>query len=288
MSRPRGVYDDKMRAPSTRLLRVHHLLPIALAAAAAGCTPSAPMEVNETTWYLYREWDNKDPAVMRAGLLSLEKLLEAKKLGPDGAGDDRLMHLQSIRRMDITVDPWPSDRDPSKTLGYAVTRQSRWPVDDFARVQADPDQLAVEPSATMYTRTYVDPTDPSCLVGAACSTIRTSNELTRENATLKLTYVLRKDFRWFDLGDGRRALVGRAWEPMSFRGQTGAILQSFTIDIFLPRPGDVTWRYQSTFSEQQLSVATTDDIQIAVVTGAVDEAFKKADTVIGKRYHGMM
>ena len=75
---------------------------------------------------------------------------------------------------------------------------------------------------------------------------------------------------------------------MSFRGATGAILQSFTIDIFIPRPGDATWRYQSTFSENEIAIATTDDIQIAVVTGAVDEAFKKADTVIGKRYHGMM
>mgnify|MGYP000955720708 FL=1 len=262
-----------MHANSFRPFRVRVLLSVGcalLGASAIGCTPTAPMEVSENTWFLYREWDNKDPAVMRAGLLTLEKTLLAKKLGPDGAGDERLMRLQSIRREDITVSPWPSDRDPAKTLGYAVTRQSKWPVDDFARVQADPDQLAVEPTATAYTRTFVEPTDPSCLVGAACSTIRTSNDLTRENATLKITYTLKKDFRWFDLGDGRRALVGRAWEPMSFRGATGAILQSFTIDIFLPRPGDVTWRYQSTFSEQEISIATTDEVQIAVVSGAVD------------------
>ncbi|MSP59198.1 MAG: hypothetical protein EXR72_02465 [Myxococcales bacterium] len=274
----------RMKPRSTRLVAA-----VLLAAAVPGCTPSAPAELNQVTGYLFREWDNPDRAVMRAGLDSLEKLLAAKKLGPDGAGDDRLLRLDPFRREYITVTPLPMDRDPQKTLGIAVTRESKWPVIDFARVQADKDQLAVEPSATAYARTFVEPADPACfLVDAACATLRTSNELTRSNATLKLTYTLLKDFRWFDFADGRRALVGRSWAPRSASGETGTLFQSFTVDAFLGRPGGSTWRYQATFSETELGISTTDDIQVSVIAGAIDEAFKKADRVISERYHGGM
>jgi len=260
----------------------------ALASLGAGCTPHAPVEVDEVTGYLYREWDNPDSTFMQDGLASLESILAAKMLGPNGAGSDRLLQLTPILASDITVSPYPMDRDPARTLGTGVVRESKWPVIDHARVQADPDQLPVEPSAAAYVRTYLEPTDPSCLIDASCRTLHTSNDVTRSNATLKVTYTLLKDFRWFDLADGRRALVARGWAPQSYTGDSGAILQSFSLDVFLPRPGDLTWRYQVSFSENQLSIATTDDIVVAVVTGAVDEALRKADDVIGMRYHGLM
>jgi hypothetical protein len=254
---------------------------------ATGCTPKAPAEVDAVTGYLYREWDNPDSTVMRDGLQSLENILAAKMLGPNGAGNDRMLELAPIAREDVTVMPWPMDRDPAATIGTAVARESKWPVIDHARVQADPDQMAVEPSAAAYERTYLDPPDPKCLIDQSCLTIHTRNDITRSNATLKVTYTLLKSFRWFELADGRRALVGRGWAPEVYRGESGAILQSFSIDVFLPRPGDVTWRYQVSYTENELSISTTTDIQVAVVTGAVDEALKKADEVIGKRYHGL-
>jgi hypothetical protein len=225
--------------------------------------------------------------VMLDGLASLERLLEGKMLGPGGKGNDRMLQLAPIKASDITVSPYPMDRDPSKTIGTLVIRESKWPVIDHARVQADPDQLAVEPSAAMYLRTYLEPADPKCLIDATCTTLRTRNDITRSNATLKVTYTLLKDFRWFTLADGRRALVGRGWAPMSYSGESGAIHQSFSLDIFLPRPGEITWRYQCSYSENQLTIATTDELQVAVVTGAVDEALRKADDVIGQRYHGL-
>ncbi len=264
------------------------LITIAAWLACVGCTPHAPTEVDELTGYLYREWDNPDPMVMQSGLESLETLLAAKMLGPNGAGNDRLLQLSPIHASDITVSPYPMDRDPSKTIGTLVTRESKWPVIDHARVQVDPNQLDVEPSAASYVRTYLEPPDPRCLVDASCTTIRTSNDITRSNATLKVTYTLLKNFRWFNLADGRRALVARGWAPTSFSGESGAINQSFSLDIFLPRPAEVTWRYQVSFSENQLTISTTDDLQVAVVTGAVDEALRKADEVIGIRYHGLM
>jgi hypothetical protein len=266
-------------------MHYHRLILSVLALTA--CTPKAPEEIDALTGYLYREWDNPDSLIMLDGLSSLERLLEAKMLGPNGAGNDRLLQLAPIKVSDITVTPWPMDRDPARTIGTLVIRESKWPVIDHARVQADPDQLAVEPSAAMYTRTYLEPTDPTCLIDASCTTLRTSNDITRSNATLKVTYTLLKTFRWFTLADGRKALVARGWAPMSYSGESGAINLSFSLDIFLPRPGDVTWRYQCSFSENQLTIATTDDLQVAVVTGAVDEALRKADDVIGQRYHGL-
>jgi hypothetical protein len=266
------------RMPGLRLVAL-------VALGAAACTPTAPKELNDLTWYLYREWDNPDPKVMRAGLLNLEKILEAKQIGPDGAGADRLLRLVPLRREDITVSPYPMERDPARCLGTAVVRESPWPVLDHARIQIDPDQLPVEPSAVKYVRTFLDPTDPSCLVAGTCTRIRCSNDVTRANAVLEVSFVLTKDLRWFDLGDGRKALVGRSWTPKSGVGGGGAIWQSYTLDVFHPRPGDKTWRYQALFSENELKIATTDEIQVAVVTGGIDGAFVATDKTIKMRYH---
>jgi hypothetical protein len=172
-------------------------------------------------------------------------------------------------------------------LGGGVARSSPWPVDDFARLQVDPNQMPIEPTAANYVRTYVDPADPSCLVGGVCSTIRTSNEITRMNAALQITFTLLKDFRWFALPDGRRALAARSWEPSTATNGSNILYQTYGIDIFIAEPGDTTWRWQATFNETQTFVATTTDIAVAVITSAIDGALSKADTVIGMRYHGL-
>ncbi len=263
------------------------LLLIIATVCSVACTAQAPTDINDITRYLFREWDNPDPKVMQLGLTTLETILVGKMLGPNGAGNDRLLQVSSIHKEDLTVDPYPMDKDPLHTLGTLVTRESKWPVTDHAKVQADPNQLPVEPNATVYMRTYLEPTDPSCLIDASCKILRTTNQVTRSNTTLEVTYTLIKNFRWITLTDGRLALCARAWAPMTFHGSTGGILQSYSIDIFLPRPGDVTWRYQASYSENELSVAVSGDLQVAVVTGAVEGALARADTIIGQRYHGL-
>jgi len=268
-------------------VNAQHVLFIAVSLGSVACTAQAPTDINDITRYLFREWDNPDPLVMQAGLTTLEKILEGKKLGPMGAGNDRLLQVSPIHKEDLTVTPFPMDKDPANTLGTLVTRESQWPVIDHARVQADPNQLPVEPNATVYVRTYLEPTDPSCLIDASCKILRTTNEITRSNTTLQVTYTLLKNFRWVTMADGRLALCARAWAPMTFHGSTGGILQSYSIDIFLPRPGDVTWRYQASYSENELSIAVSGDLQVAVVTGAVEGALARADTIIGQRYHGL-
>jgi hypothetical protein len=269
------VYDRRVRLTALALFSL------------AACTPHGGNDINDVTHSLLREWDNADPTVMPSYLAILDGILASKMLGPNGAGNDRLLALDPPQAGDIVaLQPNPG-RDPAMQLGGGVARQSQWPIDDFARLQVDPNQVPIEPTAAAYVRTYVDPTDPSCLVGSVCSTIYTSNQITRSNPALQITFTLNKDFRWFTLTDGRRVLAARSWEPTTATNGSNILYQTYGIDIFIEEPGPLTWRWQATFNETQTSIATTTDIAVATITSAVDGALTTADKVIGTRYHGL-
>src|SRR5262249_36923500 len=130
------------------------------------------------------------------------------------------------------------------------------------------------------------PDDPSCITDETCLELDTDNTITRTNALYTLTFTMPKNFRWVALADGW-ALVARDWvsHPFPFDGGNGALNQAYTLDVFFGRPEGTPVRYQALWSDTDLPVATSGDLQRLVVTGAVEDAMKAADRTIKMQFH---
>ena len=185
----------------------------------AGCGPqNAPTELNELTHYLYREW--ADDAHMQDAVLKLD----AQKWKLDGSTDDRSYQVSTLSKDDLAGVNWPMSRNPGKAIGACVVRRSEWGMDDQVKLIQLPDQLDAEPTAKVYTRNFIDPTDPSCFTQQGCPTLVTDNDVTRDSSAITVSFVLHKSYRWVKLGsqdDGgadRWAIAARSFTDQPYKG----------------------------------------------------------------------
>ncbi len=258
---------------------------IPLLAAAIGCAPppEAPEELSDLSRYLFREWGNEDPAVMEAGIRNLESFV----------GDLDL----TAGRLDrsFSVNPLEEDdalevvRPPSSTLSgcdpVSLAFPSRHAVDDHARMHIEPDQGPFEPTAPYYTREFLESEAPSCFVDRSCETLRTFNELARENDLMVVDLLLGKEFRWVsmvdDAGDpsGRWAIVARSWMPeMAFERNGGDVLiQSYAADVWMGRPDGTTWRYQALYSETDIQGVQDSFDMRGFLSGGIEDSMLAHD-----------
>lgn len=266
---------------------VRLLVPAVLAALSVACQPppKAPEEVSELTRFLFREWSHEDPSVMQDGIDQLDRFLR-EEIDFKGDLNQRSMELGSIKREDLDAVDWPKDQDPAKTIGLAVMRESRWPVGDHARFQAQSEQLAAEPSASKYARRFVEPGTPECFIAGDCAVLGSENDVTRKNFLMEVDIVLKKHFRWVELSDGRRAVVARSWVPRVFEAKgEGRIAQSYAVDVWIEQEGGRTWRFQALYQHTEFGFDVDDSTQLTVVAGATDEAFEKGDKAIEDKFH---
>lgn len=263
---------------------------IVLALAAAGCfnpPPQAPTEVDDLTRFLFREWGHEDPEVLQDGMVKLETFL--MQMDFTKGLIHRSFQLDSCTAEDVANVTTPADQDPANTVGMAVAYESRWSIEDHVRLQVEAKLLLdAEPSAKKYVRRFIDPKDPSCLSSGTCDVIFTENDITRSSLIMSVDLMLHKDFKWVEMPDGRRALVSRSWNPRVFTSPDGddAILQSYTVDIWLERPQGKTWRYQALYQDSRFGFDVEPGTIVATVTGSTDTMFETTDDVIGKHYHG--
>lgn len=247
---------------------------------ALGCKApvEAPSELNELSRYLYREWDNDDPEVMIQGLQNLEAFLKTVDL--EAGVNDRSYLMEPPTDADLADVPRP-ERDPSKMLGVSVAFESDWSVADHARLQREDDQTPTEPTAASYARTS-DPT--ACFLQQDCEVIETTNEISRENFLMKVSFTLYKNFRWVTIDD-RQTLVSRSWTDQIWYGEDGdsAIYQSHSIDVWMPR-GDRSWRWQLVWSESDVGVQD-ENLVTGTLKVTVDNIFDKGDKAIEDLYY---
>lgn len=266
-----------------------------LTVALAGCfsmPPKAPDGVDDLTRFLFREWAYEDPSVLQDGMAKLEKILEeevdfSKKL------KYRRFSLDSFTEEDVADIPWPNTEDPESTIGMAVAFESKWPVVDHARLQVEAKLLLeAEQSAKNYKRRFINPSDATCFIGRQCPMFYTENDITRKNLLMEIDIMLHKDFKWVDMPGGRRAIVSRSWNPEVFSSAAkDKIVQSYTLDVWIERPDEKTWRYQALYQESEISgmfsgLASDETAVVDTVTSATDDMFVDTDKVIGKHYHG--
>lgn len=244
--------------------------------------PQAPEELSELTRFLFREWSNPDPAVMEAGLANLDKHFLG--LDAEAPTNERAFQLDALQRQDMVDINWPSERDPQACYGLAVARRSPHAIAAHAEMQTNPEQLPAEPSAKRYVRNFVD--DAACFRERRCMTMKTENDLTRENFLLgSISMVLHKQFRWVRLeGEDRWGIAARSWIAEAGKDKDGTVKihQSYSVDVILPASDGHTWRMQAVYSETDFGSVPQDTI-ISVVTSSTDDALKAADELITAR-----
>ncbi len=254
-----------------------------------GCVapPEAPEALDELSRFLYREWDHPDPLVMEDGIANLEAFLSDFDM--TGHVNGRSWEIQPLFDEDV-LDISRPDRPLEDCVALGVAVESRWPVFDHARVQAEADQTPFEPTAPEhYDRFFLDPEDSACLPGRECDVLRTLNEATRKNFLLQVTFDLFKDFRWVRMPgeEDRWALVARSWfaEPWPGAKENVTLWQSYAVDVWMGVGEDTTWRFQALWSESDLGFSVSDKDVIATVKLATDNIFGAGDDAIGEQYH---
>ena len=267
--------DERWRWP------LRWLIPVLVLSAGCRRVPEAPQELDALTHYLFRNWENDDPAVLEEGLKNLESTLSDQDLDPEVNLLDRAWELTSITEKDLADIDWPDDRNAGDTWGVAVGFRSSHPVEAHAGQQASDQQMPVEPSAASYTRDFPDEPDPECFVDASCEVLFTLNEITRENLLMSVGFTLHKDFRWVELGDDERAMLSRSYITESAEGENGktTIWQSYNVEAWIPS-GKGTLRYQVLWSEADVAGAS-DAIQIGTVKKSTNDHFEVTEEHLG-------
>lgn len=254
---------------------------------APGCAPppEAPTELSDLSRYLYREYDDEDPRVMQAGARNLFDFLQTVDLAAD-ATVDRAFAPENLREEDV-ADITRPDRPLENCLPLGIGGLSRQSIEDHALLMVQPDQTEAEASANYYDRTFPETDDPSCFVDRTCDRLVTVNDAERQNALLRVQFILFKDFRWVEIldedgGHERWSIVARSWFEESFEGENGnnALLQSYASDLWFEADDGTVQRYQTLWSESRIAGDPEENIILGILRSSIDGSFERADDVI--------
>ncbi|MDP2313750.1 MAG: hypothetical protein Q8P41_12655 [Pseudomonadota bacterium] len=244
------------------------------------CTTAqdAPPEFSDAARYGLEHFDDPEEDALAAPLLALEAEIDGTLDMSSDVSADRSLALEVLTGEEIDGLTHP-DRDPSAAIPpVALARDSAFPVASHVEVAMRADLSPMEPnSPDLYERALTDGGD--CWAAHECVFLRTVNNVNKTNFLMDVTYVLNKDYRWVDLGDGRLALAARSWMPESGFGLDGGttIWQSYTFEIFVPREGDTTLRMMAVWSESEFSVQPSEETVASVQLVGIDDIFKAHD-----------
>ena len=240
-----------------------------LAAISMACRPAPPANpaFDEAAAFALTSFDKEDPINLAFAARAIE-LQVLEDIDLDGGLLDRSRTPESLTQETAGAFPEVPDRDPGLCLPVSVAHMSDWPVEDHVVVQQLADQRPIEPaSKDKYDRIILEGED--CWATRDCELLRTENPLIKDNSVMTLDYTLWKDLRWVDLGlpdpadvpegetaqtTGERwALVGRSWISESAEATEGgaSIMQSYSVEVWLPQDGGQTLRMMALWSETQ-------------------------------------
>lgn len=238
-------------------MRVLVWLSLATAIAACGkAPPPANPEFSDAAVFTLRAFDGSEADLAYA----LRALEEQTYLGMDVESDrvtDRALTPSRLTDDDIAGLDTPDGVDIADALPVAVAGISAYDVDDNARIPLLVDQTPLEPySPDYYERTFFEQTE-DCWYDRDCEVLLTWNDLIKKNFLMTVPYDFYKDFKWVDmrlpdpaevppgevavnLDEPRWAYVARSWMTQSAEGENGntRILQSYTIEVWIPRDGE--------------------------------------------------
>jgi hypothetical protein len=257
-----------------------------------GCAapPKAPSDLNDLSLFLFREWPDSQAEPMESGITTMQSFLSPLAAKGELSGDinARSWQVNPPQKTDLTGITFPAGANPQECVGAAVAFKSAWSIQDHAKLQLQTNQLPAEPTATLYTRTFTSPTDPSCFLDQSCVVLNTSNDVTRANPLGTVNLTLMKDFRWVSVKTSSGTLlafVARSWTEKAAKGSAAgsAILQSYAVDVWIGISPTETWRYQANYSQSTPTLDTS--ILVSIQATGVDENLQGDDAAIKKLFH---
>jgi hypothetical protein len=281
---------------------LHRLLAATALLCACEPPPAADPEFSDAAVFAFVEFESEQPADLAFALRKFEETIYTSMDLEAAPSRDRAVVPEALTTPDLADIDHP-DRDPEAALAIGVAKLSAFEPDPHTGYILLDDQVPVEPgSPDHYDRTFFQGRD--CWADRGCEYLFTDNALTKQNALLTITYDLRKDYRWIDMGlpdpssvpagetpvnpgDPRWALAARSWLDEEAYGDAGAnaILQSYTIEVWIPRDGagyvgagvDSTGggllRAMVLWSEAELSVTDDEDLILNTTRGGIDDIF---------------
>jgi hypothetical protein len=264
-----------------------------LLAAATACKkapPDANPEFSDALVYVFRSFEGEE-ADLAYAVRNLEEQIYLNMDLDASNSLDRALSPTHLTAEDVGDLERPQ-RNLADALPVAVAGRSAWPVEDHRLIAMLSDHTVVEPySPDYFERTFLEGDD--CWFDRECEVMKTHNDLIKDNVLLTIPYWFYKDYRWVDLGlpdpadvpDGeeavntgepRWALVARSWTTETFSGDSGknTIMQSFTIELWVPMDDGGTLRLLSLWGETELGGLNVSDDTVAGTTRVgIDQNF---------------
>jgi hypothetical protein len=270
------------------------VLAVALSACAKAPPPANP-EFSDAVRATFVDFDGPEVDLafaVRALLDNIDTQMDVHAESPH----DRALTPERLTEEDVAALEHP-DRDPALALPVAVAGLSAFPPDDQVQAQMLTDLTPIEHySPNHFERTFLEGED--CWPTRDCDVLKTSNDVTKENALMTIDYVFFKDFRWVDLGlpdpadvpEGEEAVdpgepiwgfVGRSWQKERFdaRNENTSFEQSYTVELWMPNDEGGTTRLLSVWAETVFDDFSFSDDQVAGTTRqGIDENFQDTET----------
>lgn len=224
--------------------------------------PDASEPFNDAAVAALATFDDDDPAELARACEQLEEQIAAEL---DLTADVSKRSLTPARLTEADVEGIPRpDRDPALALPVALAGLSEWPLHDHDRVALVPDQVGIEPFSESYTRTFLE--GEGCF-SADCDWLRSENDIVKSNPAMTVPFVLFKDWRSFELSDGRGARASRGWmeEGADGNDDKGRIEQSFAIELWTEQEDGSTLRLLVLWAETTFNPEQDEDL-VAVST----------------------
>lgn len=250
---------------------------------AAGCAkppPEAPKELGDLGLFLFKHFEDEDPAEMSAGVLNLKGLIaeEMKKEEKDRPVTMPILEGDNLGGLSI-----PDGVDAEAQVPIAIPATSVHPIDKQLVNILEPNQVCIESDSTIWAlRTFL--TDTACFEDKSCDRLETSQEVRKENILAKVWYDQYKNYRWLTLedadGNESSAIIARSWIDKVFPadGDNNSWDQLFQIDVFI-EDGGKTARWFSMWSSVTLG-GVGDDLYGSLVVDGINQAMVFGDEFI--------
>lgn len=246
-----------------------------------GCDPPPPASepFNDAAVAALTTFVDDDPAELARAFEQLEAEIAAE-LDLDGDATKRSLTPERLTEADVADFERP-DRDPALALPVALAGRSDWPLADHDRVALVADQVGIEPFAESYTRHFLDGED---CYRTDCDWLRSENEVVKSNPAMTVPFVLFKDWRRFELSDGRAARASSGWMKEGADGDDdkGRIEQSFAIELWTEQEDGTTLRLLVLWAETTFNPPQDEDLVAVSTRLGMDMLFNEHDEWISE------